>query len=395
MSNNKLRAEWFWGDRWVCSSAFLLPIEARGLYREMLTQSWLRGGQLPNDHVAIRRAVGCTEEEWFRCWPLVERYWLISADGHSLVNETQLEVIGEAERRASKQRTYRERQANKPGNGSGNAGGNADGNTRGTPSLSPSPSLNASPLTHTHMEPGVADDAAAHGSRSARVRKGRSATDPDPDPPATPPPLDLEQARNEVRARYGALRAALLERVGEDDPGAWVARDTQRLADVVQIPSDAPAVINCLVYAMQNREPEFIWRDGRVPSFRRLAANLEQCVPPDETLRPIGGANGCGELGPENAVELIIEAATCVGYPGPDPNQVRSAVRARLDQSGNPVHVVEALAALALQFRETICRAENGRVLRLQLRTEYTNALRTQNSRVKSGSNLKASRAGA
>ena len=32
-----LRAEWFWTDRWMGSSAFLLPMEARGLYREMLT----------------------------------------------------------------------------------------------------------------------------------------------------------------------------------------------------------------------------------------------------------------------------------------------------------------------------------------------------------------------
>ena len=43
---DKLLAEWFWTDRWQGSSGFLLPLEARGLYREMLTQAWQRGGRL-------------------------------------------------------------------------------------------------------------------------------------------------------------------------------------------------------------------------------------------------------------------------------------------------------------------------------------------------------------
>jgi uncharacterized protein YdaU (DUF1376 family) len=76
------------------SSAFLLPIEPRGLYREMLSQSWRRGARLPNDHGAIQRAVGCSVEEWARAWPQIERYWRV--EGDSLVNDTQLEVYGEA-----------------------------------------------------------------------------------------------------------------------------------------------------------------------------------------------------------------------------------------------------------------------------------------------------------
>jgi hypothetical protein len=35
--NGKLLAEWFWIDRWNGSTGFLLPMEARGVYREMLT----------------------------------------------------------------------------------------------------------------------------------------------------------------------------------------------------------------------------------------------------------------------------------------------------------------------------------------------------------------------
>jgi uncharacterized protein YdaU (DUF1376 family) len=92
--NPKLLAEWFWTDRWMGSSAFLLPVEPRGLYREMLTQAWRRGAQLPNDHEAIRRAVGVTVKEWERCWPKVSRYWRV--EGDALVNDTQTEIYKQA-----------------------------------------------------------------------------------------------------------------------------------------------------------------------------------------------------------------------------------------------------------------------------------------------------------
>src|SRR4029079_19588351 len=90
---SKLLAEWFWTDRWMGSSAFLLPLEPRGLYREMLTQAWRRQARLPNNHISIQRAVGCTADEWTRCWPLIEHYWRL--DGHYLVNDTQLEIYKE------------------------------------------------------------------------------------------------------------------------------------------------------------------------------------------------------------------------------------------------------------------------------------------------------------
>lgn len=95
MAVAKLLAEWFWTDRWMGSSGFLLPMEARGIYREMLTQAWRRGGGLPNDHQAIRRAIGATEKEWRRSWPAVEPFWRV--DGETLVNDTQLEVYAEAQ----------------------------------------------------------------------------------------------------------------------------------------------------------------------------------------------------------------------------------------------------------------------------------------------------------
>ena len=94
----KLMAEWFWTDRWMGSRAFLLPLEARGLYREMLTQAWRRGGLLPNDPEAIRRATGATKGEWRRAWPLVKPFWRV--EGNCLINDTQREVYRMAKVRA-------------------------------------------------------------------------------------------------------------------------------------------------------------------------------------------------------------------------------------------------------------------------------------------------------
>lgn len=116
----KMLAEWFWIDRWMGSSAFLLPIEARGLYREMLSQAWRRGARLPNDHEAIKRAVGCSDAEWARCWPLVSTYWTV--DGEHLVNDTQRSVYGDAlKRRAAAQRRGLMGAGKRWGNGSTNS----------------------------------------------------------------------------------------------------------------------------------------------------------------------------------------------------------------------------------------------------------------------------------
>lgn len=89
----KLLAEWFWVDRWDGSSAALLPMEAQGVYRAMLSQAWRRGAKLPRDLAQVQRAIRCTAEEWARSWPLVKQYW--REDGDSLVNDTQVEVYAE------------------------------------------------------------------------------------------------------------------------------------------------------------------------------------------------------------------------------------------------------------------------------------------------------------
>ena len=97
--SDKLFAEWFWTDRWNGSSAFLLPLEARGLYREMLSQAWRRGAKLPHNLEAIKRAVGATDAEWDRTWPLVAPYWRLT-EGGVLVNDTQVEIYTETQERS-------------------------------------------------------------------------------------------------------------------------------------------------------------------------------------------------------------------------------------------------------------------------------------------------------
>jgi len=91
----KMLGEMFWVDRWTGSSAFLLPLEARGLYREMLSQAWRRGAQLPNDPDAVKRAVGAADAEWERTWPLVRPYWHV--EGDVIYNPTQRRLYAEAQ----------------------------------------------------------------------------------------------------------------------------------------------------------------------------------------------------------------------------------------------------------------------------------------------------------
>lgn len=91
---DKLLAEWFWVDRWMGSSAWELPLEARGLYREMLSQAWWRKARLPADLGMVQRLCNVSTEEWDRTWPRVEKYW--RQEGENLVNDTQIAVYQEA-----------------------------------------------------------------------------------------------------------------------------------------------------------------------------------------------------------------------------------------------------------------------------------------------------------
>jgi uncharacterized protein YdaU (DUF1376 family) len=74
-------------------------LHARGLYRELLTQAWRRGASLPANIEDLQKICAVTPKEWRQAWPLVEPFWRL--DGDRLVNDTQLEVYAEAERRSA------------------------------------------------------------------------------------------------------------------------------------------------------------------------------------------------------------------------------------------------------------------------------------------------------
>jgi len=97
-------AEWFLVDRWDGSSAPLLPMEAQGIYRAMLSQAWRRGAKLPADPEAIQLLIRCKAKEWKRSWPLVKPYW-VEEDGY-LVNETQLSIYSDASARRDRAREH-------------------------------------------------------------------------------------------------------------------------------------------------------------------------------------------------------------------------------------------------------------------------------------------------
>lgn len=147
MAEPKLRGEMFWTDRWLSSSAYLLRIEARGLYREMLTRAWTLGGYLPAEPALIRKAIGCDEDEWERSWPKIKRYWTKTEDGTQIFNSTQLDVLGDAMKKAE----TRAEKAKKAAQARWNAPSNATSNAQASPKHmleqcppSPSPSLSKS-----------------------------------------------------------------------------------------------------------------------------------------------------------------------------------------------------------------------------------------------------------
>ena len=96
-------SENFWIDRWMGSRGFLLPLEPRGLYREMLSQAWRRGAALPNDEDQIRRLVFASPEEWARAWPVVRPFWRV--DGDALVNDTQRLIYAATQKKKTRMST--------------------------------------------------------------------------------------------------------------------------------------------------------------------------------------------------------------------------------------------------------------------------------------------------
>lgn len=108
----KMMGALIWVDRWLMSSASVLPGEPRGLYLEMLLMAWVRGAKLPNDPEKIRLLCRFTVEEWLRSWPVVQPYWQV--EGETLYNATQREQYEQASRHRVYQERYRQKQREQP-----------------------------------------------------------------------------------------------------------------------------------------------------------------------------------------------------------------------------------------------------------------------------------------
>ena len=124
----RMRGMLWWIDRWRGSSAFTeLTIEEQGAYRNLLDEAWLRGGGIPDDPLLLARASG-DPIRWRFLRKKVMKFFEL--DAHTWRNSTLSEVIRHSQRRADKQRAYRDRMNNTNGNGHGNAAGNKRGNAK-------------------------------------------------------------------------------------------------------------------------------------------------------------------------------------------------------------------------------------------------------------------------
>ena len=192
---DKLLAEWFWIDRWMGSSAFGLTMEAQGVYRAMLSQAWLRGAQLPNNPVTIRRFIGATPEEWHRCWPMIERSWKVRGD--SLVNETQLEVYAEAHRRHHRASTK------------GKLGAQVREAKRQKETSGPEILAQVLPTIHHN---GLSQDASQDASQDVSHDEPKTHPEMKPPSPSPSPSPDLEPSQSRVRTRTSSALAGTLPR---------------------------------------------------------------------------------------------------------------------------------------------------------------------------------------
>lgn len=114
-----MRGAMWWIDRWRQSDTFArMTAEEQGLYRNLCDEVVLRdGGVIPDDQRILAKASG-DHEAWARSGASVLKSMKKVRGGWT--NVTALEVKNESERRARKQRNYRNRLGNAAGNASGN-----------------------------------------------------------------------------------------------------------------------------------------------------------------------------------------------------------------------------------------------------------------------------------
>lgn len=142
----RFTALWWWIDRWRKSTAFMdMTLAEQGAYRNLLDEAHLRGGPLPLDERILAKACGDA-----LAWPSVRAAvmarFVEAPDGWH--NATLDEVMQESNRRAEKQRQYRER-----GNTNGNGDNNGTGNKARPPVPVPVPVISSGSSSRSKPSP--------------------------------------------------------------------------------------------------------------------------------------------------------------------------------------------------------------------------------------------------
>lgn len=57
-----------------------LTSEQNGLHRSLIDAMILSDGVLSSDPATLQHATNTTKAEWARCWPAVQRYWIVRGD---------------------------------------------------------------------------------------------------------------------------------------------------------------------------------------------------------------------------------------------------------------------------------------------------------------------------
>lgn len=140
----KLRALWWWIDRWRQSTAYIdMTLEEQGAYRNLLDDAALRGGPLPDDEHVLAKACG-DPRRWPRVRTKVMTHFALTPDGWR--NTTLDEVLQESARRATNQANYRKRRSD---NRHDNAANNGAPTTAITTPILLSPSPDKEQRTNT------------------------------------------------------------------------------------------------------------------------------------------------------------------------------------------------------------------------------------------------------
>jgi len=110
-----MRGALWWIDRWRQSRAFAdMSAEEQGLYRNLCDELWIRPDHVIPDEPRILAKASGDHEAWARSGEKVLRW--MRRGGGGWTNNTALEVIDQSQKRAERQKRYRNAGSNGPRN---------------------------------------------------------------------------------------------------------------------------------------------------------------------------------------------------------------------------------------------------------------------------------------